>query len=184
MANTFPKKVIRLSDIPDGISQKDWKNEYFLRIAKDEFGICVKCQYGYYGYGLGIRFAAAGTGVPNETFIDCCMPDDTVQYDRTTTWRFWHDGKNPNGWNRGTTFNSCIQKPNPQDKYHPHKMRCEYSLDCVYWNMKYACYEYAKSYNLWEFLNPKGIVYEVFASDAEKAKISGAAEMQQSPRKR
>ena len=43
--------------------------------------------------------------------------------------------------------------------------------------MKYACYEYAKSYNLWEFLNPKGIVYEVFATDAEKAKISGAADV-------
>lgn len=181
MANTFPKKVIRLSDIPDGISQEDWMNEYFFRIAKDEFGIHVKCQY---GYGRGIRFAAAGTWVPWETFINYYIPDDAVQYDRTTIWRFWHDGINPNGWTRGTTFGSYLQKPNPQNKYHPHEMRCEYSLDCVYWNMKYACYEYAKSYNLWEFLNPKGIVYEVFASDAEKAKISGAAEIQQSPRKR
>ena len=171
MANSFPKKVIRLADIPDGISEKEWKREFFFRIAKDEFGNHVKCQYDH-----GIRFAAAGTGVPWETFIDCYMSDDYCKYDRTTTWSFWHDGKNPNGWNRGTTFKSYIQKPNPKDKYHPQEMLCEYSLDCVYWNMKYACYEYAKSYNLWEFLNPKGIVYEVFATDAEKAKISGAAD--------
>ena len=67
MANTFPKKVIRLADIPDGISENEWKREFFFRIAKDEFGNHVKCQYDH-----GIRFAAAGQaclGKPSSTAI-------------------------------------------------------------------------------------------------------------------
>jgi len=169
MANTFPKNILELEDIDENMSDQDFQ-AIVCRLVKDEFGNHTKVDYGY-----SIRFASSVASVPRSSFVDY---DARHQYsyrdNRPPTFAFFNPNlKNKSSWyeQAGRYVNYTQREVSGRQRTHDDDLEVELSHTCIFYNVKYATYEYCKFYKLWAFLNPKGWIFKNLLTEEEKAEV-------------